>query len=67
VRTVVDEKGEIKSAYYGKIIGDIQFWGNRRMRFAYCLNPTPLDRNMEFDPKRNLFGDLPSSERVRTP
>lgn len=67
VRTIVDENGKIKSAQYGKIIGDLRFWGNRRIRFAYCLNPTSLDRNMEFDPKRNLFTNLPSSQRVLEP
>ena len=24
-------------------------------RCTYYLNPTSLDRNLEFDPKRNLF------------
>jgi hypothetical protein len=71
VRTVTDANGEIKSAYYGKIIGDISCdvvnSKTGYIQFTYCLNPTSLDRNMEFDPKRNLFGDLPSSERVRTP
>jgi len=67
VRTVVDEKGKIKSANYGKLIGDIRFWGNKRIRFSYCLNPTSLDRNMEFDPKRSLFTNLPDSQRVLEP
>jgi hypothetical protein len=67
VRTVVDEDGRIKSAYYGKLVGDVRFWGNRRVKFTYCLNPTSMDRNMEFDPKRNVFGNLPSSQRVLEP
>ena len=48
VRTQVDEKGNIVSAHYGKIYGDF-------MSFTYYLNPTPNDRNMEFDPQKNLF------------
>src|SRR5579884_888443 len=48
VHTVLDEKGNIKSALYGKIYGDF-------MRFTYYLNPTPNDRNVEFDPKHNLL------------
>lgn len=48
VRTKVDEKGNIISAHYGKIYGDF-------MSFTYYLNPTPNDRNVEFDPKRNLM------------
>ncbi|HEY5812161.1 MAG TPA: hypothetical protein VIT23_05880 [Terrimicrobiaceae bacterium] len=67
VRTVLDDTGKIKSANYGKILGDIKFWGNRGAQFIYCLNPTSLDRNMEFDPKRNLFTNLPLSQRVLTP
>ena len=34
--------------HYGKIYGDF-------MQFSYYLNPTPNDRNIEFDPKHNLF------------
>jgi hypothetical protein len=49
VRTVLDEKGHVKSALYGKIYGDF-------MQFRYFLNPTSNDRNVEFDPKQNLFG-----------
>jgi hypothetical protein len=48
VRTVLDEKGNVKSALYGKIYGDF-------MHFTYYLNPTPNDRNIEFDPKQNLL------------
>jgi hypothetical protein len=71
VRTVTDENHKIKSAYYGKIIGDISCdvinSKTGYIQFTYCLNPTSLDRNMEFDPNRNLFGNLPSSQRVSTP
>ena len=55
IRTVLDENGEVESAHYGKIHGDIEFWPNRKIRFRYYLNPTPNDRNLEFDPERNLF------------
>lgn len=48
VRTVLDERGNVKSGLYGKIYGDF-------MQFCYYLNPTPNDRNIEFDPKRNLL------------
>lgn len=48
IRTVCDEQGHIKSGLYGKIYGDF-------MQFRYYLNPTPNDRNVEFDPKQNLF------------
>jgi hypothetical protein len=60
VRTVLDEMGNIKSAHYGKIYGDF-------MQFKYYLNPTPNDRNIEFDPKRNLLKNLKAMEQVREP
>lgn len=60
VRTVVDEKGQIVSAHYGKIYGEF-------LNFTYYFNPAPNDRNLEFDPKRNLFGNLPATQRVSEP
>jgi hypothetical protein len=60
VRTVMDERGRIKSALYGKIYGDF-------MQFRYYLNPSPNDRNLEFDPKQNLLKNLKSFERVHAP
>ena len=66
VRTVKKDK-KIVSAHYGKIDGDIEFWGNEKLRFTYYLNPTPNDRNMEFDPKRNLLKGLKDTETVTSP
>lgn len=60
VRTTVDEKGNIVSANYGKIYGDF-------MKFTYYLNPKTNDRNVEFDPKRNLFQNLKDSDEVVVP
>ena len=60
VRTVLDSDGNIKSALYGKMYGDF-------MQFRYYLNPTPNDRNIEFDPKQNLLGGLQSFEGVSAP
>jgi hypothetical protein len=69
-RTVTDASGNIVSAHYGKIYGDFQFdaankdWGylcTLAMVTTY-FNPTPNDRNVEFDPKRNL---LPGGRVVR--
>lgn len=67
VRTVVDEKGHIVRARYGKIYGPVEYGenlttSNGLMRFTYYLNPTDNDRNLEFDPARNLF---PESESTR--
>ncbi|HEY5745849.1 MAG TPA: hypothetical protein VIU12_07220 [Chryseolinea sp.] len=66
VRTV-KQNGKVVSAYYGKIAGDIEFWGNQKLRFIYYVNPTPNDRNLEFDPKKNLFSALPELEIVTDP
>jgi len=60
VRTIINEQGEVESAHYGKIYGEFP-------SITYYLNPTPNDRNLEFDPKQNLLKNLKHSERVRQP
>ena len=60
VRTVLDENGKVVSALYGKIHGNILFdvrgSETASLLFTYYLNPTSNDRNIEFDPEKNLFG-----------
>ena len=70
VRTQRNEKGEIVSAHYGKMYGPIEIrpalrqyghydgtgQGGFYIQYMY-FNPTPNDRNVEFDPKRNLNPD----------
>lgn len=60
VRTVLDSDHNVKSALYGKIYGDF-------MQFTYYLNPTPKDRNIEFDPKQNLLSLKPGDLKVTAP
>lgn len=71
MRTVLDNKGNIISARYGKIYGPIEYGELDKdrggVRFTYYLNPTPNDRNVEFDPKQNLFTNLKSTEQVTDP
>ena len=67
VRTKKDENGLIINALYGKIQGDVEVDRHGQIRFTYYLNPTPNDRNLEFDPARNLFTNLPVAEQVREP
>jgi hypothetical protein len=72
VRTVLDEKGNVKSALYGKIHGDISYYIGVKapeagLGFTYYLNPTPNDRNVEFDVKRNLFTGLKGSQAIKNP
>ena len=65
IRTRRDENGKLTSAYYGKIYGDINFkklYGVdveavAAPSFLYYLNPTLLDRNLEWDMKTNLCPD----------
>ena len=68
----VEQDGKIVSAHYGKLRGGIAIWpdeksGKPLLVFTYYLNPTSLDRNMEFDPEKNLFRDLKWDERRRDP
>ena len=71
VRTVLDEKGQIVSALYGKVRGDIRLdpinSKTALILFTYYLNGESNDRNLEFDPKRNLFRELKSTEQVSNP
>lgn len=59
VRTQTDPDGKIVSANYGKIYGDIlcDFIDDEKIGvyFTYYFNPTPNDRNLEFDMSRNLL------------
>jgi hypothetical protein len=67
-----EENGKLIKAMYGKIFSDIKLRSNRKtgglpsIEFIYYLNPD-YTRNLEFDPKRNLFGILPDLERISEP
>lgn len=68
VRSEVKD-GKLVKAMYGKIRGPIQIDPRvepAKIFFAYYLNPD-YTRNLEFDPKRNLFGNLSDLERVTEP
>ncbi len=72
VRTELNPDGTTKSALYGKIAGDFRFYAgtiapHAGMGFDYYLNPTPNDRNLEFDPKQNLINNLKFDEAVKEP
>jgi hypothetical protein len=71
-RVEFDEvSGGIKKASYSKIAGPITFDftrdGKIEMYFTYYFNPTSNDRNLEFDPKKNLFENLGEFEQVYEP
>ena len=70
VRTV-EQDGKIVSAHYGKIRGGIEIEPRDTptctIIFTYYFNPTPNDRNLEWDMKKNLFGGLTDMETPREP
>jgi hypothetical protein len=69
IRTIRDGP-RIRSALYGKIHGDIAIdtinSKTALIFLNYYLNPDGT-RNVEFDPNKNLFNDLPVMEQVRDP
>ena len=58
IRTEFDESDNVRKAIYGKIYGDFKLEdkkdGIKDVSFLYYLNPTPNDRNLEWDRKNNL-------------
>jgi hypothetical protein len=56
-----DPDGNVVSANYGKIYGELVYGRGEveletaYVSFLYYFNPTPNDRNLEFDGKNNLF------------
>ena len=70
VRTVA-QNGQIVSANYGKIYGDIAIDPRESktcwISFTYYLNPASLDRNLEWDTKHNLIQGLSWEQTPREP
>jgi hypothetical protein len=70
VRTV-EQNGKIVSAHYGKIRGGIEIEPRETptctIIFTYYFNPTPNNRNLEWDMKKNLFSGLTDLESPREP
>ncbi len=64
---VVKRGDEIIKANYAKINDEIIFDPRGTITFSYCYNPTVNDRNLEFDPERNLLHLDRAAERVRLP
>jgi hypothetical protein len=64
-RSRCDEKGNVIAAQYGKIYGPLEGPDglDRMVSFIYYFNPTPNDRNLEFDGKNNLLKEQSSRER----
>lgn len=66
-RVQLDADGNIISANYAKIYDDIRFDARGTVSFWYYFNPTPNDRNLEFDPARNLFPQSMKGANVANP
>ncbi|HTR42757.1 MAG TPA: hypothetical protein VMH87_14185 [Pseudomonadales bacterium] len=70
VRTLRHE-GQIVSAHYGKIVGDISLDPRNSKTctviFTYYFNPIPNDQNLEWDTKKNLFINLSFMQSPRDP
>lgn len=57
IRTKYDDRGNVESAFYGKIYGDFNIQDIDGVEFLYYLNQTMNDRNLEWDMKNNLCPD----------
>jgi hypothetical protein len=67
-RVKMDKDGKIVSANYAKVVGDFRLDAARgSVEFAYYFNPVPNDRNLEFDPKKNLFPEDMAGANVYDP
>ncbi len=73
VRSETDGTGKERRAIYGKTLGNFYFGFTDRavskglIEFAYYLNPEYNNRNLEFDPLKNLFTDLDPGEGLIMP
>tara|TARA_B110000093_G_scaffold139401_1_gene149709 strand:+ start:3977 stop:4999 length:1023 start_codon:yes stop_codon:yes gene_type:complete len=64
---VVKRGDEIIQANYAKINEDIHFDPRGTISFSYYFNPDVNDRNLEFDPSKNLLKNVEWKERVKLP
>ena len=69
IRTRVkrDAEGRVVSFHYAKVMTDFWLDPRGRVSFTYYFNPTPNDRNLEFDTRRNLLPDQPNFYAVQNP
>jgi hypothetical protein len=70
VRTILNDKGEVIRANYGKIDGEFYLTGYTQeklgLHFTYYFNPD-VTRNLEFDRKQNLFKNIKKTENYFWP
>lgn len=68
-RTKIDDNGNVKECYYGKVLDlDNQpALDSANLSFSMYFNPIQNDRNLEFDGENSLFKDLKRKEHVKKP
>jgi hypothetical protein len=70
-RTIMDAEGNIIAAHYAKIHGQIRVYGLLRedpgLDMEFYFNPTANDRNLEFDPAKNLMRGVGIGENIDRP
>ena len=64
---VRERNDQILEANYAKINDEIRFDPRGTIYFNYYFNPEVNDRNLEFDPKQNLFADSVEGSNVIVP
>lgn len=73
IKSEVNSAGDIVQANYVKISGEIvldprsEGKGAAYLEFKYYYNPVVNDKNVEFNPKWNLFKNLKRDEKVTAP
>jgi len=71
LRSSEDKEGNIETAYYCKIFSGIELFGvladKPSLKMTYYCNPSINDRNLEFNPRKNLFKNLKDEEKVSAP
>ena len=54
VRTILDDKGNVQQACYGRIKGELRVSSNGKLYFKYWFNPVPNERSLEYSGKNLL-------------
>ncbi|NNL06273.1 MAG: hypothetical protein HKO86_01005, partial [Gammaproteobacteria bacterium] len=75
VRTELDMDENVIGGLYGKIHGEIKLTNfipstkdeKPTLSFNYYLNPNNNDTNIEYDPEKNLYKDVPHRLKVTNP
>jgi hypothetical protein len=67
VRPIRDPSGAVVSWHHAKLTAGLQFDPRGELGLTVHFNPTPGDRNLEFDPARNLAAPGEPDDTTRQP